>query len=216
MKKLLTIPSFESYEDLLSSSWLTIRIATVTVILIAFQSKRVIEEFSLYEGLVQTIHSFGITFTLAIAVLIFTVKISKLEKKDRLRTTLTYLIFFFAFLEFLLSVFYHIIWYNVETSTTKFIFPPLNDVRMWITVIIDTALPISLFFYGHTVHIKSESEKRLYESRTQSKKDEDSINIGDSIYIETLHGKGATLKILKKTLEDNEKNEPSVPVTPTT
>lgn len=164
MKRLieaLKIPRFPSYEVFLGSSWLAIRVATAIVFIMAFQSKKVIEEFSLYDGIVLTMHSFAVTIVFALAVLSFTVKLSHMGRNHGSRKQIQWLILFFATIELILGLSYHVIWWNVEEGTSAFQLPPLTDPRFWIPAMVDFAMPAALYFYGHTIGIKNKREEEM-------------------------------------------------------
>lgn len=184
-------PPFKSYEEVLSSSWLAIRVATLTVGIIAFQSKKVIEAFSLYEGAIVWIHSILWTGVTAFAVLHFTVKLSKVSKhgddNKKMRKQLSRLIILFSFIEFLLGVGYHILWFNRQNGVEIFTMPDITPAFIF-TAFLDMLLPATLYFYGHTVHIKTKTEYEMLHPPTPEPTEElvptPPLQEGDRIVVE--------------------------------
>lgn len=206
MLKWLNIPKFDTYEDFLGSSWLSIRIATIIAFLGAYFAKQVVAEFSLYDGWEMHITSFLTTFIFGLAILSFTVKLANVPKEEKeMKTTIRRLIVFFALLELLFQVSYHVIWHNRTHNTTNFEFPPLT-LEFGIMMLIDTALPLSLYFYAHTVHIKTKSELRRAEESIGDQEVDDLISIGDKIELQAITGRKSTVRILKRHEKDSSDN----------
>jgi hypothetical protein len=129
---------------------------------------KVIETFSLYTGAVVWIHSILWTGVTAFAILHFTVKLSRISKhgddNKKMRRQVGLLIILFSLIEFLLGAGYHIIWFNQEAGLDTFTIPDFTPAFIF-TLFLDTLLPATLYFYGHTVHIKTETEKELIEQK---------------------------------------------------
>jgi cation transport ATPase len=214
---MLGIPKLGSFEEFLGSSWLSIRVSTVLVIIMAFQSKKVIEAFSLYDGWTRDLHSFSITFLIALAILTFTVKIHNVPKPlyntfNWLKFQLTLLVLFFAAVEFMLQVAYHVLWHNRKTGTIDFTFPEITP-EMTLMLLIDAMLPLALFFYAHTVHIKTRKEAELLkplEVPTPAVIDhwedipKSIIQMGDKITLKAQNGKETEVEIIETKEEQYE------------
>lgn len=203
MRNRLGIPRFKTYEELLSSSWLAIRVATVTVAIIAFQSKKVIETFSLYEGITVWVHSILFTGVTAFAILHFTVKLSKVPKNSqdnkKIKRQLGGLIMLFSFVEFLLSVGYHILWMNIQQGQTMMAWPGWSFAFVF-TLFLDTLLPVTLYFYGHTVHIKTQAEIDILRPAEPTQAPESPFEVGSKLVVsmEGFDDKTLTVKEIQK------------------